>query len=146
VGGAGGTNFVAIEAARSAAVLPAETLAWGIPTAVSAVEAVSVLPSAVDLIVSGGIRSPLDAVKALAIGGRAVAVATPAVRALQAEGLEAAVAWFENFLREMRRYMVLVGAKKVSDLAGVPLVITGKSLEWLNQRGIDTARFARAGR
>lgn len=146
VGGAGGTNFVAIEAARGGADLPPETLAWGIPTAVSAVEAAAVLPSTVDVIVSGGIRSPLDAVKALAIGGRAVAVATPAVRALQDNGLPAAVAWFEGFLREMRRYMVLVGARTVGDLAKVPLVITGHSREWLDQRGVDTARFARAGR
>lgn len=145
VGGAGGTNFVAIEAARSAAVLPAETLAWGIPTAVSAVEAVSVLPSAVDLIVSGGIRSPLDAVKSLAIGGRAVAIAAPAVRMLQDEGMEAAVAWCDAFLHELRRYMLLVGAKTVGDLAGVPLVITGRSREWLQQRGIDTSRYANRG-
>ncbi len=146
VGGAGGTNFVAIEAARNAAALPPETLAWGIPTAVSAVEAASVLPPAVDLIVSGGIRSPLDAVKSLALGGRAVAVAAPAVRILQDEGLEAAVAWFDAFLRELRRYMLLVGARSVGALAAVPLVITGWSREWLTQRGIDTSRFARAGR
>ncbi|HWQ62570.1 MAG TPA: type 2 isopentenyl-diphosphate Delta-isomerase [Negativicutes bacterium] len=146
VGGVGGTNFVAIEAARGSVDLPPETLAWGIPTAVSAVETASVLPPSVDLIVSGGVRSPLDAVKALAVGGRAVAVATPAVRVLQDKGLTAAVAWFEDFLREMRRYMVLVGAKKVADLSKVPLVITGHSREWLTQRGIDTARFARAGR
>jgi len=146
VGGAGGTNFVAIEAARGSVDLPPETVAWGIPTAVSAVETASVLPPSVDLVVSGGIRSPLDAVKALAVGGRAVAVATPAVRALQTASLETAVDWFENFLREMRRYMVLVGAKNVAGLYGVPVVITGKSREWLEQRGIDTARYARAGR
>jgi isopentenyl-diphosphate delta-isomerase len=46
----------------------------------------------------------------------------------------------------MRRYMVLVGAKNVAGLYGVPVVITGKSREWLEQRGIDTARYARAGR
>lgn len=146
VGGAGGTNFIAIEAARNSVDLPRETLSWGIPTAVSAVETASVLPPSVDLIVSGGIRSPLDAVKALAVGGRAVAVATPAVRMLQENGLAAAVAWFESFLGEMRRFMVLVGARSVPGLAAVPLVITGHSREWLTQRGIDTARFARAGR
>jgi isopentenyl-diphosphate delta-isomerase len=145
-GGAGGTNFVAIEAARSAAELPPDTISWGIPAAVSAVEVASVLPPAVDLIVAGGIRTPLEAVKALALGGRAVAVAAPAVRLLRGKSLTEAVAWFEAFLAEMRRYMLLVGARRVSDLPSVPLVITGNSKEWLNQRGIDTARFARAGR
>lgn len=145
-GGAGGTNFVAIEAARGSAELPAETLAWGIPTAVSAVEVASVLPPSVDLVVSGGIRSPLDAVKALAIGGRAVAIATPAIRLLRERGLREAVAWFEAFLSEIRRYMLLVGARDVASLADVPVVITGKSKEWLTQRGIDTASFARRTR
>ncbi|MDT8901197.1 type 2 isopentenyl-diphosphate Delta-isomerase [Anaeroselena agilis] len=145
-GGAGGTNFVAIEAARGSAELPAETLAWGIPTAVSAVEVVSVLPPSVDLIVSGGIRSPLDAVKALALGGRAVAIATPAIRLLRERGLREAVAWFESFLSEIRRYMLLVGAGEIANLADVPVVITGKSREWLTQRGIDTTCFARRTR
>ncbi len=145
VGGAGGTNFIAIEAARSAAALPPETLAWGIPTAVSAVEVASALPPAVDLVVSGGIRSPLDAVKSLAIGGRAVAVAAPVVRLLQDEGQEAAADWFGAFLREMRRYMLLVGARSIGDLHNVPLVITGRSREWLAQRGIDTSRYANRG-
>ncbi|MDR7865359.1 MAG: type 2 isopentenyl-diphosphate Delta-isomerase [Sporomusaceae bacterium] len=145
-GGAGGTNFVAIEAARGAAELPADTLAWGIPTAVSAVEVVSVLPATVDLVVSGGIRSPLDAVKALAVGGRAVAIATPAIRLLQEKSLADAVAWFEAFLLEMRRYMLLVGARNIPALAKVPVVITGKSREWLDVRGIDTAGFAKYGR
>jgi isopentenyl-diphosphate delta-isomerase len=140
--GAGGTNFVAIEAARGASELPADTIPWGIPAAVSAVEIAFILPADVDLIVSGGIRTPLEAVKALSLGGRAVAVAAPAIRLLSDKSMPDAIAWFDAFLTEMRRYMLLAGARRVRDLTSVPLVITGRSREWLDQRGIDTSRYA----
>jgi len=142
VGGMGGTNFPAIEAARGRVALPDDTLTWGIPTAVSAAEVAAVLPADVDLVVSGGIRTPLEAVKALAIGGRAVGIAAPAVKRLQTEGLAAAVAWLEEFLAGMRRYMLLTGADRVSRLRAVPVVITGKSREWLAVRGVDVAGYA----
>lgn len=146
VGGRGGTNFLAIEAARGGVELAAEALEWGIPTAVSALETASVLPPSVDLIVSGGVRTPLDAVKSLAIGGRAVGIAAPLVRLIEAEGTDAAALWLADFLTAMRRCMVLVGARTVADLAGVPLVIGGESREWLTARGIDISRYAKAGR
>jgi isopentenyl-diphosphate delta-isomerase len=142
VGGAGGTNFMAIEAARGTAVLSPELLNWGIPTAVSTVEVASVLPPAIDLIVSGGIRSSLDAVKSLALGGRAVGIAGPIIKMLHEHGLEAAQNWFNTFLDDIRRIMLLLGARQVSDLTQVPLVITGQSRDWLTARGIDIMKYA----
>lgn len=145
VGGRGGTNFVAIEAARRQDEISADFLGWGIPTAVSAIEVASVLPATVDMIISGGVRSPLDAVKSLAIGGRAVAIAAPLVRRLDEAGLPATIYWFSEFLDDIRRYMVLVGAAAINRLATVPLVIGGSSREWLTVRGIDVTAFARKG-
>ncbi len=142
VGGRGGTNFVAIEAARRQDKVAADFLDWGIPTAVSAVEVAAAVSSAVDMIVSGGIRSPLDAVKSLAIGGRAVAIAAPLVRRLDEAGLSATICWFGEFLGDIKRYMVLVGAATVDRLPAVPLVIGGASREWLSARGIDVAAYA----
>lgn len=142
VGGRGGTNFVAIEAARGQDEVADDFLGWGIPTAVSAMEVASVLPPTVDMIVSGGIRTPLDAVKSLAIGGTAVAIAGPLVRRLDNGGLPSTIRWFEAFLADLRRYMVLVGAKNIAGLRQVPLVIRGSSREWLTARGIDVSGFA----
>lgn len=142
VGGRGGTNFVAIEATRSQQLLPGEMLAWGIPTAVSALETASVLPPNVDIIVSGGIRTPLDAVKALVSGGRAVAMAGPFLRLLHDRDMPAGAAWLEAFLLDMRRLMLLVGAANIVDLHRVPFIVSGYAREWLTARNIDTKQYA----
>jgi len=142
VGGRGGTNFVAIEAARSQTQLPEEMLQWGIPTVVSALEAVSVLPASVQLIVSGGIRSPLDMIKSMAFGASAVAIAAPVLRIVCQQGVAAAVDWLQNFLHTGKRYMMLVGAKDIKDLQTVPFIIGGNSREWLETRKIDITHYA----
>jgi isopentenyl-diphosphate delta-isomerase len=36
----------------------------------------------------------------------------------------------------------LVGAENLEVLAKVPVVVTGKTAEWLNIRGFDTVKYA----
>lgn len=141
VGGVGGTNFMAIEAARSQLTLSPENLSWGIPTAISAIETMSVLPKQLDMMVSGGVRTALDAVKSLALGGVAVGMATPIIRMLHEQEMEDAVHWFHGFLHEIKCYMLLVGAPDISSMAKVPVVITGYSKDWLTARGIDVIAY-----
>lgn len=143
IGGVGGTNFIAIEAARSGITLDAETLAWGIPTAISAAEVASVIPSNVELVVSGGIRTPLEVVKALALGGAAVGIANPILRLITENDMLEAITIFQEFLDKIKLYMTLLGAKTIKHLHRVPVVITGKSREWLLSRKIDITKFSR---
>ncbi len=135
VGGAGGTNFLAIEAARSGQMLASELMAWGIPTAISTVEAKAVLPPAVSLIASGGLRTASDMVKSLALGAHAVAVAGPVVQRL-AVSAEQAVQWLAALRYEIQQLMVLCGAENLAALHAAPLVITGQTAEWLRARGL----------
>lgn len=141
VGGAGGTNFLAIEGARSQLSISQELLSWGIPTAISAIETISVLPKGLDMMVSGGIRTPLDMVKALALGGSAAGIATPIIRILYEKEIDEAVSWFSNFVHEVKCYMLLVGAKNTKELKKVPVVITGYTKEWLLSRGVDSSIY-----
>lgn len=143
VGGTGGTNFLAIEAARSKISLDADTLGWGIPTAISAVEVMAVAAPNVDVIMSGGVRTPLDVVKSLTLGSAAAGIAGPVLKMLQHKGLEGAVHWYDNFAADMKRFMLLVGASTIKELQANPIVITGFSREWLETRGIDITQFAR---
>ncbi|MEN6413132.1 MAG: type 2 isopentenyl-diphosphate Delta-isomerase [Veillonellales bacterium] len=146
VGGAGGTNFLAIEAARSCTQLTPETLHWGIPTAISAIEVSSCLtPQNTDLIVSGGIRTPLEIVKSLSLGAAAVGMANPILRSLHSLGMEGTLEWFQLLLTDIKRFMLLMGATSIAQLSTVPLVISGKTKEWLTSRNIDLTKYASRG-
>jgi len=143
IGGRGGTNFLAIEAARAKNHLEPQMLQWGIATAVSAIEVSHELPDHVDMVVSGGVRSALDAVKALAIGAKAVAIAGPIIKCLENQGLAVTETWFLSYLEDIKRIMLLTGTSNIAALANIPLVITGQSYEWLRGRGVDPTSFAK---
>ena len=145
IGGSGGTNFLAIEAARGSRNLPKDELAWGIPTAISAAETATVLPQQVDLVVSGGVRTPLDAVKSLVLCASAVAVAGPLLRLTLDSGVKAAVEWIEEFLADLRRLLLLIGCSNPLEARSKPIIVTGFSREWLQDRGIDTSKLACKG-
>ena len=141
VGGMGGTNFLAIEAARSKMAIESEMLHWGIPTVISAIETMSVLPPQIDMMVSGGVRTSLDVVKSLALGGVAVGMATPIIRMLKQQDMDSTVQWFDDFMHEIKCYMLLSGAANIKKIANIPVVITGYTREWLNARNIDITTY-----
>lgn len=142
VSGAGGTNFIAIEAARSQQKPDAGLLQWGIPTIISAIEVQSVLPGNVDLIISGGVRTPLDVVKSLTLGAQMVGMAAPWLQAVISVGSVAATKQFKMFLDSIKKYMLLTGAENCSQLREKPMIIHGRTREWLTERNINTSAFA----
>ena len=141
IGGAGGTNFIAIESARTDAPVSGDILTWGIPTAISALEASAVLPPGVDLIVSGGVRTPLEVLKSLAIGASAVGVAAPLLRLSEGRGVEAAVEWLDNYLHSLKKGMLMLGRRTPRELTSHPIVITGQVAQWLAARGVDLEKY-----
>src|SRR5262249_30036893 len=87
VGGAGGTSFALVEAERARrrgrddkADVGAHFAAWGIPTPVSICLAQR---AGLPVVGSGGIRTGLDAARALALGASIVGVARPFLVAAQ---------------------------------------------------------------
>jgi isopentenyl-diphosphate delta-isomerase len=143
VGGFGGTNFAAVENARRSSPLR-ELNNWGVPTSASLLEVLERCGDA-HVIASGGIRTGLEAVKALALGASAVGVAGRFLQVLQAEGTAALIDLIQSMHDEMRVIMTAVGASSLSRLRQVPAVITGPTGEWCRLRGIDLERYARRG-
>lgn len=137
VAGAGGSNFIAIEAARANKTLDGDLLGWGINTAVSTLEVANITNGRADIIVSGGIRTALDIVKALACGGRAVGIAGLFLRILSEQGVDALCAKINELLEECKKLLLLTGCRSVGALREKPLIITGFARQWIDARGID---------
>lgn len=134
IAGAGGTNFMAIEAQRAQPGLDEDWQEWGIPTAASALEIFPDLPETVELMISGGVRSPLDVVKSMAIGARTVGMAAPWLKQISQYGVDQAAAHFFDFLESVKKFMLLTGAGNSRELLACPRVITGFTGEWLAAR------------
>ncbi|HHW07356.1 MAG TPA: type 2 isopentenyl-diphosphate Delta-isomerase [Clostridia bacterium] len=135
VGGQGGTNFGTIERVRQKQAGPSVFELWGIPTAVSVAE-VSSQGLPVTIIASGGIRSALDGVKAMALGADLIGIAGPVVKLLLDHTEAEVLNYFHRLIYDFRALMLLAGARSLEDLKKVPVVITGRTKDWLEQRGI----------
>ena len=135
VSGAGGTSWVGVETIRNRALrhLGEAFWDWGIPTAASVCELRGLN---LNLIASGGIRTGLQAAKALALGAKVVGVALPVLRAYTSGGIEAVEAFFKSFFDELRVAVMLCGAASVAELTPEHAVIGGKLLDWVSQRGL----------
>ncbi|MDD4320994.1 MAG: type 2 isopentenyl-diphosphate Delta-isomerase [Acidaminococcaceae bacterium] len=130
IGGAGGTNFPAIEAARYMAT-DQELVDWGIPTVISLLEAVSVLGKNNGIIASGGLRSATDFLKSLALGANAGAMAGNLLRVLYAGSIEAGCAKITRLKSDLLDLMVLTGSRRVQDISKAPVYFTGEVFQAL---------------
>jgi isopentenyl-diphosphate Delta-isomerase len=147
VGGSGGTSFAIVERMRAERQGDARGVAlglalaeWGIPTAVAIVGATEAgLPT----IGTGGVRSGLDAAKALALGATAVGVARPLLLAAM-EGDDALDAWIEGFVTELRTVLLLAGCARPEDLRARPVVVSGRTRAWLDDLGYKRPALGRS--
>jgi len=151
--GVGGSSFARLETVRNLTLMEKqgglETLQpfdfWGIPTVWSLLD-ISLRPENADvpLIVGGGIRNGIQAVKALAMGADLISLGYPVLIQLiedfghpEESNLKD---WMDNFIREMKMTMFLLGASNLDELreiARTKVGIFGKSKEWLEERGIN---------
>lgn len=139
--GAGGTSWAAVETYRAEDRYLGELFwDWGIPTAVSTVEVANSVN--VPIISSGGIRSGLDAAKAIALGADSVGMALPALQSVY-KGQKDINKLIEYFNESLRIAMFLVGAQNLEDLKNSKLIIKGETKEWLESRGFDTKKYSR---
>lgn len=147
VSGAGGTSFAAVEYYRVKG--PKNSFQrrlgdvfwdWGIPTAISVVEVSQSVK--IPVIASGGVRDGVDMAKALALGANLTSLSQPILQAA-VKGARETKNVLSLLIEELRNAMFLVGASSVQELHKVPLVITGKTAEWLRVRGFKPEKYAR---
>jgi len=146
VSGAGGTSFAAVEfyrAKRRGKGLQRRLgdvfWDWGIPTAISIVEVSQTV--SITVIASGGIRDGVDVAKALALGANLTGLSQPVLQAA-VKGVKETKNTLSLLIKELKSVMFLVGADSVETLQQVPIVVMGKTAEWLRMRGFNLERYA----
>jgi isopentenyl-diphosphate delta-isomerase len=140
VGGAGGTSFARIEGTRASRLGDSrgarlgETFGgWGISTAVSILE---VAGSGLPAIATGGVRSGLDAAKALSLGAAAVGLGRPALEAALL-GPDGPTEELTMFIDELKLSILLTRGLNIADLQLHRPVVTGFTREWAAQRELQ---------
>lgn len=141
VGGFGGTNFAKIENERRTKMLNYFN-DWGIPTAASIVEAVS-LSKDLFVIASGGVQTSLEIVKSMALGANSVGLAGYFLKMYKEQGVCGLITEIMNLQEELTYMMTALGAATIEELQQVKLVISGKTYHWLTQRGVDCSIYAK---
>lgn len=133
VSGRGGTNFAAIENYRRPRKDYGMLTNWGQTTVESLLERAAV-PNAPIAFASGGIQTPLDAVKALALGARYVGLAGVILKQLVATDFESTREWLAEWLLAFKKVLLLTGAKNPAGLSRLELVYTTELLAYMKQR------------
>lgn len=132
VQGAGGTSWTMVDSLRHKGGFGKTFRDFGIPTAVSVIEAKNALAGEKNIVASGGIRNGLDGAKAIVLGADMVAMAMPVLKAQQ-KSYKALQTYLSNFIRELEITSFLLGCKTVEELHSEQYVVLGKLKEWLNQ-------------
>jgi isopentenyl-diphosphate delta-isomerase len=146
VGGAGGTSFAAVEYYRTGKEsqlqrhLGEAFWDWGIPTATSIAEITQTVK--LPVIASGGIRNGSNIAKALALGAQLASLSQPILQT-SIKGVKETESLLPLLIEELRNIMFLVGAINIEQLARIPVVITGKTAQWLETRGFNVRNYAK---
>ena len=116
ISGMGGTNFARIEnGRREDKSTYLENIGY---TTAESLEFAAPYRDKIDIIASGGIRNPLDVVKCLALGAKAVGVSKTFLEILVNDGKEALIDEIEKWKKELKFLMILMNAKNIDELYG----------------------------
>jgi isopentenyl-diphosphate delta-isomerase len=144
VSGKGGTDFAAIENARVDGGW--EILSgWGQSAPASLLEIRTARLGAAEpaieepgytLLASGGVRSPLEVVRGLALGADAVGASSWVLTSLVRDGRDATRDLLARWLEQVELLMCVLGARNVPALRGSDVLIRGELREYCIARGI----------
>ena len=147
VSGVGGTSWSAVEyhIAREVGKSDQEYMGralwnWGIPTAISVAEVSQ--KTNLTVIASGGIRTGAEIAKSMGLGAHVAGIAKPFLEKA-VESKEALSQHVDNITQELKTVMFLVGARDPEELRRVPVLVLGRTAEWLRLRGIRVEEYAR---
>ena len=130
-GGRGGTNFAQIEGVRRQSDDYQDLIGFGQSTVESLLEAQG---SGLTILATGGVRSPLDVIKALRLGASAVGISGQVLHWLIQEGPAAAEAHIKAWQQQLPALLALLGAADLTALQQVPVVLSPALVSYAQQR------------
>ncbi|MGC8538234.1 MAG: type 2 isopentenyl-diphosphate Delta-isomerase [Candidatus Micrarchaeia archaeon] len=130
--GAGGTTWIGVETYRSKGSYGKAFWDWGVPTALSVLEVRSVFSGHVWA--SGGIRTPADIVKALALGAEMCGMAKPILVNENKEGSEGVYRFIASTIAGVKAEMAKLGFNSIGELKSAKVEIGGRLKDLTEQR------------
>lgn len=146
ISGRGGTNFVSIENARREFGDFGYLADWGFSTVESLLDVLhsscvcksSSNQNSLSVFASGGIRNPLDVLRALSLGARAAGVAGEFLHTLMCSGEDALLQQITSWQSQIRTLMALLGCKTVDDVRlHTSLLLSGAAADFAKLRGVN---------
>ena len=132
ISGRGGTSFAFIENMRRENGLHYLDN-WG-QTTVSCLLNLKNYVDKVEVIASGGVRNPLDIVKSLVLGAKAVGISKVILELVVKYEVEKVIEIVENWKNECRMIMCALNANNIEELRNVKYILYGKTLEFFIQQ------------
>jgi len=96
-----------------------------------------------EILASGGIRHPLDIVKCLALGAKAVGLAGLFLNLIANVGVEKTIEVINGWKDQLKSLLTLLGRATLEELKTTDLIIQGSVKEWCLARGIPYKQFAK---
>ena len=132
ISGRGGTSFAFIENMRRENSLDYLNN-WG-QTTVSCLLNLKDYTDKVEIIASGGVRNPLDMIKCLVLGAKAVGLSRTILELAVKYDVENIIKIVENWKIECKMIMCALNAKNIKELQNTKYVLYGKTLEFSMQK------------
>ncbi|TWT16665.1 type 2 isopentenyl-diphosphate Delta-isomerase [Streptococcus sp. sy010] len=123
ISGRGGTSFAYIENQRSQRRHYLDQ--WGQST-VQALLNAHHLSDKVELLASGGIRHPLDMIKALVLGAKGVGLSRPILELVETKDVAEVIEIIQQWQDDLKRIMCALNCRTIEDLKNVDYLLYGK--------------------
>ena len=129
ISGRGGTSFSYIENMRNVRKGRFDYLnTWGQSTVVSLLEAQKYMDK-VEIISSGGVRNPLDIIKSLVLGAKAVGLSRTMLELVEKYDVNEVI----EIINECKMMMCALNCKQINDLQKVRYILYGKVKDYMEQ-------------
>ena len=136
ISGFGGTDFAQIESERNHELDLTYLDRFSLSTVEALLESRS-YQNNLQIFASGGIRTPMDVIKAIRLGAKSVGMSGLVLHHLQKYSLSETEIFFTEFIKQLKLIMAAIGAESIDDIKKAPIIFDGNLMNYMHQRHIN---------